>query len=114
MEYIDDIERKRTEDGVYADFQPQDGLPLMTENEDPDRWFMDRVMKRAVRLWKGEQVDGSVLEWGGLDANGYYERVIDILQSPCAVMAGTGISHRSSQLLGICVRLCMRACFVEM
>ena len=88
MEYIFDIERKRTEDGVYADFQPQDGLPLMTENEDPDRWFMDRVMKRAVRLWKGEQVDGSVLEWGGLDANGYYERVIDILQSPCAVMAG--------------------------
>ena len=63
-------------------------LPLMTENEDPDRWFMDRVMKRAVRLWKGEQVDGSVLEWGGSDANGYYERVIDILQSPCAVMAG--------------------------
>ena len=31
---------------------------------------------------------GQYWNGGGLDANGYYERVIDILQSPCAVMAG--------------------------
>ena len=32
-------------------------------NEDPDEWLMDKVLLRAVRLWKGEQVDGSALQW---------------------------------------------------
>ena len=31
---------------------------------DPDYWFMNKLNIRAMRLWKGEQVDGAVLQWG--------------------------------------------------
>ena len=39
-------------------------------NEDPDEWLMDKVLLRAVRLWKGEQVEGSSLHSGSYIKNG--------------------------------------------
>ena len=34
-------------------------------HEDPDNWYLELVQLRALRLWKGEQVDGTVMEpWG--------------------------------------------------
>ena len=79
MEYIWSIEE--------TDFAPPDGLELPTEEDDINRWFMRRVVGRAVRLWKGEQVG----DWKGVgcDAEGwYYPQYYDILSYPSAVMAG--------------------------
>ena len=54
---------------------------------DPDYWFMNKLNRRAMRLWKGEQVDGAVLQWG---LNDYGELIEprEILSLPAAVMAG--------------------------
>ena len=59
-------------------------------NEDPDEWLMDKVLLRAVRLWKGEQVDGSSLQWKILHANSTWKEIepVEILSLPTAVMAG--------------------------
>ena len=56
-------------------------------NLDPDKWLMDKVLLRAVRLWKGEQVDGSSLQW---EINQRWKDIEprEILSLPTAVMAG--------------------------
>ena len=56
-------------------------------NEDPDEWLMDKVLLRAVRLWKGEQVDGSSSQWKIHEDLKDIEPV-EILSLPTAVMAG--------------------------
>ena len=56
-------------------------------NEDPDEWLMDKVLLRAVRLWKGEQVNGSSLQWKIHEDLKDIEPV-EILSLPTAVMAG--------------------------
>ena len=55
-------------------------------NADPDKWLMDKILLRAMRLWKGEQVDGSNLQWGPNKWLDIEPR--DILSLPTAVMAG--------------------------
>ena len=55
-------------------------------NSDPNKWLMDKVLVRAMRLWKGEQVDGSNLQWGPNKWLDIEPR--DILSLPTAVMAG--------------------------
>ena len=57
-------------------------------NEDPDEWLMDKVLLRAVRLWKGEQVDGSSLQWKILHKEWKEIEPVEILSLPTAVMAG--------------------------
>ena len=57
-------------------------------NEDPDEWLMDKVLMRAVRLWKGEQVDGSSLQWKILHKEWKEIEPVEILSLPTAVMAG--------------------------
>ena len=56
-------------------------------NEDPDEWLMDKVLLRAVRLWKGEQVDGSALQWK-IHRELKDIEPVEILSLPTAVMAG--------------------------
>ena len=51
---------------------------------DTDYWFMGRVALRAIYLWQGEQVDGSIFKWGREKVF----RADDILELPGAVMAG--------------------------
>ena len=53
---------------------------------DTDYWFMGFVQSRAMFLWQGEQVDGSMFVWGPeYDDLG---SVFDVLEMPGAVMAG--------------------------
>ena len=87
MEYIWHMEE--------TDFEPSDGLELPTEEDDisgrVNRWFMRRVVGRAVRLWKGEQVGEYYFDWKGVgcDAEGwYFPEYYDLLSYPSAVMAG--------------------------
>ena len=56
-------------------------------NADPDKWLMDKILLRAVRLWKGEQVDGSPLQWE-IDQRWKDIEPREILSLPTAVMAG--------------------------
>ena len=54
--------------------------------QDPDTWFMNNVAHRAAYLWQGEQVDGSIFEWGSRhEENGGWNFAMEF---PGAVMAG--------------------------
>ena len=88
MEYIWHMEE--------TDFEPSDGLELPTEEDDisgrVNRWFMRRVVGRALRLWKGEQVGKYYFDWNGVeyddDYGWCYPEWNDLLSYPSAVMAG--------------------------
>ena len=55
-------------------------------HEDPDKWYLELVQLRALRLWKGEQVDGTVMgPWGWPE---FPDEPKYILGLPSAVMAG--------------------------
>ena len=56
-------------------------------HKDPDMWFLDKLARRAMRLWRGEQIDGSFLLWG-VDESGALIQPREILTYPTAVMAG--------------------------
>ena len=50
------------------------------------KWYLELVQLRALRLWKGEQVDGTVMEpWGWPE---FPDEPKYILGLPSAVMAG--------------------------
>ena len=56
-----------------------------------DSWFMKQVMLRAVCLWRGGQVDGSVWEWESefdWRAFSWFTDTKGLLASRDAVMAG--------------------------
>ena len=56
-------------------------------HKDPDGWFLDKLVRRAMRLWQGEQIDGSALQWG-VDEQGKLIQPREIQSFPNAVMAG--------------------------
>ena len=84
MEYIWSLESRM--DGQKMEWEE---LKLVDKDNrmvhDPDTWFMNHVSYRAAYLWQGEQVDGSIFEWGSR-----HEELgeLDAFEEPGAVMAG--------------------------
>ena len=68
--------------GAYTDTCHEWGV-----HKNPDMWFLDKLARRAMRLWRGEQIDGSFLLWG-VDESGALIQPREILTYPTAVMAG--------------------------
>ena len=82
-EYIWYLEEEMEDVFPQEDFD-DDPYDLM----DPDYWFMNKLNRRAMRLWKGEQVDGSSLQWKILHKEWKEIEPVEILSLPTAVMAG--------------------------
>ena len=83
MEYIWSLEILIEKVDIRGDFDEDYPDPCDIA-VDTDFWFMGRVAWRAIYLWQGEQVDGSIFKWGREKVF----RADDILELPGAVMAG--------------------------
>lgn len=92
MEYMWDLESFMDENDKYwGRERGGNAVDLATMDSpmviDTDYWFMGKVQSRAMFLWQGEQVDGSMFVWGPEydDLGDIYH---DVLEMPGAVMAG--------------------------
>ena len=92
MEYMWGLESVMDEDDKYWGRERGHGMVDTAKKDSPmvidtDYWFMGFVQSRAMFLWQGEQVDGSMFVWGPEydDLGDIYQ---DVLEMPGAVMAG--------------------------
>ena len=102
MEYIWSLEHMLDNcESDWADDSPYNKSDMVQQT---DHWFMGHIKSRAIHLWQGEQVDGTMFLWGpkprglALSYAEYYDEPGDddesllgttqVLELPEAVMAG--------------------------
>ena len=62
MEYIWSLEHMLDNcESDWADDSPYNKSDMVQQT---DHWFMGHIKSRAIHLWQGEQVDGTMFLWG--------------------------------------------------